>query len=465
MHNTLKSAGQKLAPWATLALLACGSEGGGSSDGGGGGSTARTPDPVDESDFSIYVVDDGDVGQHIQLALDSAGEPVVSYFASHGVTMDDCEVGGVKRIVWPLYAAFRTLQVFERELVTDVLSTAVPQGQSLAVNSAGEPVIAALTGGPLISDLTPLCAAHDLGLYQRSGTGTWEATTLVQTSGEAAVGDQASDYGEVVGHWPALGFADSGAALVAYKDVHAGGVQGDDRRRADLEWVQYEGGNTVARMVDQGRGGGIYNELAVDSAGRIVIAYYLEQESTAEPQQGLWVARSEDGGVTFDKVRIFPGALSTTIALAVRGEEIFLLYQDPELGLPILASLVDPASFTDRSSWGTERIGDSHFVEGQDPDLVVGPDGGLWAAYYRCADTSAGSDTECDSSLDGLVLASQIDGDWELAEVDQGEDMGECGRDAALAVSSTNVYVAYRCQGLEASELVDSVRLAQRVVP
>ncbi|MEZ4464487.1 MAG: hypothetical protein R3F43_08260 [bacterium] len=105
-----------------------------------------------------------------------------------------------------------------------------------------------------------------------------------------------------MGQWPALAFAADGRTLVAWKDVHAGSIQRDDRARADLEIARGGPGGFALEAVDAGRGAGDHTVAGFDPAGRAVLVDENPVEETAD-RLGIWARREGDDG--FAEVRLW----------------------------------------------------------------------------------------------------------------------------------------------------------------
>jgi hypothetical protein len=364
------------------------------------------------------------------------------------------------KLLWDLHYATPGGGGWNVEDVEAVLAIAEPPGLDLAVAPDGTPTIAALTGGPFA--MLRYCGANDLGLYRRGGGG-WSADVAVASSGEAATGMPASDYGEVVGHWPGLAYDGGGEPAIVYRDVHAGGLQSDDFRRADLELAWREGGGWRHIPVDVGRSAGNFNQLAFDGEGRPVIAYYLPMEATAASQQGIWLARSADGGATWEQVRLLAGPTSPRPDLAVDPStgQLHVVYYDGNRGVPVHATLVDSSRFTDASAWDQEIFGDSRYDEGHSPAIAVGPDGVLGVAYYRCTRATEGIG-DCRAADDAIVFAYRVRDAWEREVVDEGDD-GTCGVYPAVGFEADgSPVVGYACATLVDGALDDEVRFGRR---
>lgn len=432
----------------------------------------RRPDEK-ESAWSTGSVIAREAGLHVELVVTGEGRPAVAYYATEARDDGPCtEIMGddqPERLLWDLYYAEERGTGFQTETIAEVLSFNVPQGLDLAVDMAGAPVVAALTGGPHV--MLRFCSANDVGFYERTAANNWRVTTAVRSSGEAATGDEASDYGEVVGHWPGLAVDGStGETAIAYKDVHAGGIQNDDLERADLEIALGRGGSWQALPIDWGAGAGSYNRALFDRDGRIVVLSYNPVESRTDDRHGLWVSRSADGGQTWEQTRLLraPQLHAGSIALDPDGR-LHVVYYDVTRGVPVLVSQRSTDGFLSLADdWQETTFGDTRYDEGYQPSLAFDASGALAVAYYRCANASAELG-ECAPADDALVFALRRPegdseyGDFEYEVVDSGESEGACGQDPSLAFEAGgHAIIAYQCQALEGGALVDELHFARR---
>ncbi len=411
----------------------------------------------------------GDVGLMPELAVSGDDEVGVAFFGTQPTDGGPCTETGSQdpptKMFWKVqYASIAAADVdqgnWQIEDVTDVLSLSQPRGLDLAFAPDGTPSVTTMTGDPI--QQPPYCGANDVGLLTRNGAGDWSLQTAVTTSGDAATGEPASDYGQVVGYWPALTYDSSGGAFIAYKDVHAGGLQGDDRKRADLELAHQAGGWT-ASPVDYGRGAGDFNAIAVDSQDRPIIAYYDPVESTTA-QLGVWVARPAADGQSFDTVQLFNQATERGPSIVVDPDDDLprVLFYNSQEGYPQLATQTSESDFGSiGSGWQLDDIGDARYDEGYDASLAVSPSGHLAAVYYRCTKATSGPGN-CDAADDALVFAWEDAGDWTREVVDEGSE-GFCGRHPSLAFDSTGyAHIAYECEKLVDGELQTQLKYARR---
>ena len=312
-----------------------------------------------------------------------------------------------------------------------------PTQLDLAIDPAGAPVIAAQTGEPL--EMQRYCGAHDVGLFTRTASGGWTLEILVTSSNQAAVDEPASDFGEVVGHWPALAFGPDGAPAVVYKDIHGGGLQGDDRVRADLEFTHAG----AFSAIDAGGGAGDLNRIAFDADGRPVVAWFNTVANSGDDRRGIWVAR-QDAGAWLAVRLAAESTRGLDVAIDPATDEIVIAWYSGERGRPTLARLPAGADFGDPDAWHRMTMGDPRFDEGYDLDLEFAPQGHLTLAWYRCARVGAGLG-DCDPDDDAVVFAWFVDDEWTYEVIEAGGD-GACGMQPTLTYDAQGrARVAWRC--------------------
>lgn len=447
---------------------ACGSDGGGDGtpDAGRRRDVVSADTDGPSGDWAISVIEAGGFGKHVNLAVRDDGTIGVAYYSSRGIPSGPCPGLGVddppEQVVWPLHYAELAAgaSTWTTESVVDQAVFGTPTGLDFLFAPDGSPTVAATTGTPVMIGLIAYCGSQNAGFYTRTGAGTWDVTELVTESGQAATGAPASDFGTVVGNWPALAFDASGQPALAYRDVHEGSIQSDDMRRADLEFAW--GGQAIP--VDFGRGAGIYTRLIFDTQDRPNIAYYIPTEDLSDSQLGVWVTRSSDHGATWEQVKLFDTGTSEgpDPVLDADGKLAVLLYHSGN-GRPLLVRLSNDADFADAGQWTFSEVGDTRYDEGYSASLALAPSGRLAAAYYRCTRSSAGLG-ECSPADDALIFAYETeDGSWEQEVVDPG-DTGTCGTSPSLGFdSSGDAVIAYGCQsGGDDGVLDTQVRFARR---
>ncbi|PKN54957.1 MAG: hypothetical protein CVU56_23765 [Deltaproteobacteria bacterium HGW-Deltaproteobacteria-14] len=409
------------------------------------------------------MVASGDAGRQLQAAVLPDGSPVVAAYADSGDPGGLCDPAtptAGERTTWALSYAAPDGAGWRVEPVADVLHLGPPRGFDLAVAPDGTPTIAALTGEP--ATLPPYCGANDLGLYRRGAGGAWTVEVAVAESDEAATQEPASDFGTVVGLWPALAYDPDGNALIAYRDVHGGSLQGDDFTRADLEVAWQAGGAWRHVPVDWGRGAGELNAAAFDGEGRPVLLQVNPRDDLIASERGLWVLRSSDDGATWERFRLFRGGMGERPSLAVDPTDgaVWAAWYDGALGLPYVARLADPGRFEDEAGWEISEIGDHVYDEGRYPSIAVSAAGVVGVAYQRCGRASDGIG-DCDPSWDAVVFAWRDGPVWER-EVVEDEPDGLCGTYAGLVFAGEAPVVFYQCQVRHGDDFVTELRAARR---
>ena len=419
--------------------------------------------------WTSVVVDANNVGMHTRLAHSGSGFGLV-YFDSEGTQGGLCMVATQNQpteIRFGLhYASSADGVTWATEKISDLLHVGPPVGADI-VFSGTEPMVTAMTGEPLLDVIPFYCGVNDAGLWTRSG-GTWTGQTVVASSGEAASGFAPSDFGEVVGYWPSVALDQSGEPAVVYKDVHAGSIQSDDLRRADLEMAWRSGGGWQNFAVDFGEGGGDHNRIKFDGQNRPHIAYYRATEDRTMPTLGVWMTRSLDAGATWQKVRLFPSGTSEGpdfVFDPTTGNPL-VVYYNSERGFPQLAELTDDAQFESASAgWTLSDIGDSQYDEGYRTTLDISPAGTVGVAYYRCTKASL-TLGDCQPNDDGLIFAYRDRGTWVHEVVDPGDELGLCGQFPSLQFDGAGVaHIAYQCESTTTGQIINQVKVAKRATP
>lgn len=407
--------------------------------------------------------------KNIAADISTSGVIGITFFEERPNSEEDCTELGVDppplKQIWTLYYAQNQGGSWQEEEVLKRPFVGVPSGLDLAFSSAGEPHIATMSGEPL-TGLVKYCGVNDVAVLRKTG-GAWQEEIAVRDSDEAATGDPASDYGAVIGLWPALAFGPSDEAILLYKDIHGGGLQSDDRRRADLEMAIKQGGGWSALPVDMGRGAGDHNEVIIDGQGRTVIAYHIPTEAQVMAQQGIWLKRGALGEELSgaDTVQIFNQSSPDGNALLWDANEnrLHVLYHHPTRGYPVWLQQTDDTKFTSLSEgWEDTDIGDSRYDEGYDASLGMSSKNQLLTAYYRCTKASRNVG-DCLPEDDALIFKWRDGDKWVEEVVDLGEDGALCGMDPELLVGDGDIVsLVYRCETIDQGELITTVKMATR---
>ena len=421
-------------------------------NGGGGNGNDNGPEP--SRAWSTETVTIGGVGLQTRLSVGPGDRVAIAHHSIAGRNDGPCEELGISdppdRMRWRLLAAIHEGGSWSEEIVAEPPLVGAPRGLDIAFSPQGRIVVAGPSGDPIQRVGSSYCGANDLGLYWREGEGSWALETAAEESGQAAIGHGASDSGDVVGFWPALTFdPDTGEPLSAYQDRHFGGLQSDDRDRADLELAWRRGGSWTHIPIDMTEGAGLWSDMGFDHAGNPVIVYYVPDVKMRTGRRGLWASRSVDGGESWTRVQFLAGrtAERPTVAYQPQTGRLLIAYYDGHRGQPFLAHVSSDASFDEEldDGWEIERIGDSRYDEGYFPSVAVASDGRIGVAYYRCVRSSRELG-ECDPQDDALVFAwRDEDGSWTREIVDAG-GRGMCGSYSSLGFLSGNeAVVAYQC--------------------
>lgn len=422
---------------------------------------ARVPPsrpPVATSPWTTEPVLAGGVGLQPALATHPNGSVSLAFFGARGVVTGPCDALGdapPDQVTWDIHLATRTAAGWTSQIVAQPLLVGDPAGLALAYTPAGEAVLAVPSGAPNVG--FRYCGANDLALLRAASA--FAPEVVVSESAQAASGLPASDFGTVVGVWPALAFAPDGSAAVAWKDVHAGSIQRDDLARADLELARGAAGGWAYTAVDAGRGHGDHTAIAFDPDGRLVIADENPVEET-EDRLGVWVRREAADG--FEAVRLseLPGGSRPGLAFEASGA-VWVSFHDAAGGRPMVAYLADPTAFADLSAWTFEAVGDARYREGRGVQVAVSPQGFPSLVWYRCGRVG---EVECRADQDGVVFAWRADGEWMREVVEAGGD-APCGQDPQLAYDAdSRAWVAWRCNRPAGDGFESVVEAARRSV-
>ncbi len=433
--------------------------------------------------WTLSTIDTEHTGDQLRMALVS-GNPVVAYYAYNAMNGAVCtEVGGtappIKRTYRLYYAALNGAS-WQRETVVDSLQQGSPPGISLSVESDGTPAIAAQSGVPFVAAMFGFCGSNDVGYYRRGAPGSWTLQTAVRTSGEAVArasdftagsdASAASNFGEAVGWWPAMAHDRVGNPVIAYKDIHGGGLQADDTRRADLEIARRNGTTWTASGIDFGRGAGEYNMITFDDMNRPVVVFYNPTADVAgDGRVGIWAARTDDSYASWKKVRLAPfGAVyGPAVAFDNTANKLRVAYYDPNRKLARVATLNDPTKFEMYSmGWTDETItADTRYDEGKYLSMDIDANGTIGIAYYRCVRTSRNMEN-CDPQDDALIFVWKRAGTttWVEEVVDNGDNRTACGRYIGLRfLPSGEAAIAYGCETFGDAGVVSHVKFARRM--
>ncbi len=426
----------------------------------------RRPNQTTSVEWDIQALEyPQSVGFRLRMGLAPDGRIGLAFFEFFGESGESCdEIGDdpPNKIMWTLHYAEKPRGgAWAQEIIHQVPYVGSPPGLDLVFDNDGQAIVATMTGEPVPE--IRYCGVNDVGVLFREGPESWTEETAVSESGEAATGHPSSDFGYVVGYWPGLALTSEGEPAVAYRDVHGGGIQADDFRRADLEYTWRSGGSWDVEPVDWGNGAGEYNRLLFDSEDQPVIAYYVGQESRMTEQLGYWLAWKDDGEWRMTHLFNRGNTEEPSIAIDPSTGALLFAFYDSEFGAPRLATLEDWDSFEQPSQWEFQEIGDQTYDEGYSPSLAVSESGYLGVAYHRCNLASEGLGN-CSPARTALVFAYQTDGEWTQEVVEEGRSLAVCGQAPTLEFDGDEAVIAYRCEVYdEESETVSTeVRVARR---
>jgi hypothetical protein len=468
VRRNVVSAKRAVSLWSALCLLciAC----------GGADDTADpmakidmgTPQPADSSrptpmrpqPWTTGMVERGNTGHQPSLTTAPNGTVAAAYFHTQGETEEPCtEVGddsvpNKKR--WTIRYAELTGTIWTPATAHRPLLLGTPVGLSLRFDTDSTPHIATMTGEPV--ELLRYCGANDVGLLT-PGADQWDLETVVMESNEAMSGQPASDFGSVVGYWPGLAFDNEGQPAIAYRDVHGGGLQGDDLTRADMEFAWKRNGGWSNFAVDVGEGAGDFNQVVFDSENYPVILYSNPVEQQSADKLGLWITRSTDQGETWEKFRLFEGKTAERPSMVIHptSGDLLVVFYNPEEGRPYIATWRAGDPF---GQWQLEALGDPRYFEGQHPTIAIDKNGLIGVTWYRCL--RVGQGTTCDPQDDGIIFSWYVDNEWITEIIDDGE-IGLCGRYPNLTFGGDNrAVVVYQCAARRGDNFEFELRYARR---
>ena len=413
-----------------------GTGGGVDMTGGGGGGG-----PV----YKVETVDDTASGEGTATVIAGDGSAHVLYF---NVGDANCTPmgGGAMGLSYrnaTLKHALRTgPETFTRANVSAPNEPVATNGLSALWDQKAGQVVVSYQGG---TKGAFYCAGTDMMLARFGGAWT-RATVAASSTAGANAPEQA---GDVVGVFSALAQDAAGALYLAWQDTHFGGFQQDDTRKADVELAIGAGTPKATGEIIAAAGAGMYNSLAVDAAGQVLLAY------SGYVTGGVTVAvRKAQGQWQFTQaVQSIP--VQPALAVAPKSGKIGLAYFDTNLRLLRFSESTDggknfPSDLVDRDG-DTGRYVALRY-DAQDRPVL---------AYYKCGDYRPNQG--CDPTKDGLRVARRLDdGTWQIADVDGGGD-GACGTYPSLALTSGGkAVVAYQCNLFRAAtgQFQPAVRMA-----
>jgi hypothetical protein len=417
------------------------------------------------------LVDQKQTGLYPKLSIAKDQTLAVAYWSSEGKEAESCTGINVmdppKAIRWDLKYAQFAQDAWSNETIDQPILLGNPPGLDMIFNDQDLPMISALSGE--VVPMVRYCGGSDFGLYQRKNTSnigadtidesmlnqsfdenkyllkSWQLDFPVTLSNQASAGLPDSDYGYVVGYWPSIAQSPNGDFLIAYQDVHGGGLQRDDLARADLEIAIGKNGAWQYEAIDFGEGAGIHISTAFDAMGNPMVLYEIPFEAVQSERnrQGLWLTRKING--TWERVQLAKGPQKGKASLLSLAQKIVVAHYDPQQRLLNLLELNDLSTLASIDAWQRTQLGDLRYNDGQMPSLAVDQLGRLALAWYRCG---TADDENCTPTEDGVVFAWQSEvgsSQWEIEWVEQGEE-AICGLNPSLVFNDQNeAVIAWQC--------------------
>jgi hypothetical protein len=237
--------------------------------------------------------------------------------------------------------------------------------------------------------------------------------------------------GDVTGQWPSVAYDSSGTPSVAFRDVHFGFAM-TDFSRSDVEFIR--GGEFLT--VDVAFGGGEYNKLVYDPAGRAVVAHYNSAGGATE--SGIWVEH-ESSATLWSYTKVSPAVAGEQLGFAVSPAGVYgLAYYDRDRQrLSYLES-------SDGMTWQAPVDIDVDGNTGMYPSLAFAPDGEPAVSYYRCNEYNPNS-SNCDPNHDGLHYARRSGGNWATQVVQATGEVTD-GLYTSLVFSAGKAVIAFGTQ-------------------
>lgn len=420
-----------------------------------GCSTDRDDDTADDdasdddseglAEWSIELVEQGDVGLQARLAIGADDTVAVAYRANQPYEDGICTevpVNPPPRLRQELFLAWRSPgdTSWTIELVDEPVVAFTPTGSSLAFDHQDQPAIAYQGGDPQ----GQFCGANDALLAVRE-VGGWAYYTASTISADHVTGQALSDTGFVVGNWPGLAFDPGGWPAILHRDTHFGSLQSEDLLAADAEFAWFDGAAWIYDTADVGDGGGKYGSLVFDPQGRPVAFHAITIEAQQDSRHGLWAARRE-AYEQWTPVRLHTGAIHQEISAAidpVTGALVVAFYSAADKAV-VVRRLTDHEQFENSGAWDQELVGTPQYDEGQHVSLAFTPTGQTALAYHRCRSLSAGSGG-CDPNDEAVIFALRETDGWSIEVVREAE-IGSCGEYTSLGIDSDGIArIAFRC--------------------
>jgi hypothetical protein len=428
------------------AVVGCGSSTS-SSDGGALDMAAAGGDSFVPTPFQVQMISGCGQGGFQTTAATSGKTVAFASFASTTSTQAcTLAMGGTSQVpVYDLcYAESTSGGAFTTTKVVSPNYNALT-GVGLALSSSGEAAVAFAGGMPGMF----YCGGAQLMLSRRPAGGSFSAPQLIaansmssglatSTSANCTGANQdVCNKGDVTGQWPAVAYDGSGQAAVAFRDVHYGFAM-TDYDRSDLEFARGPGFSIFT--ADVARGGGSFNRLTFDGAGKPVAAYFNTQGGAT---LGLWIARPASA-TDWTTVQVSTATTAEQIGFGINAKGLYALayYDQSRQRLTYVES-------SDGSTFASPVDVDVDGDVGRYPSLAFQSNGEPAIAYYRCNDYKPGN-SNCDPNRDGLRLARRAQGNWQVQTISALPSITD-GRYTALAYVDGKAVIAFQTQVFDPS--------------
>ncbi len=323
----------------------------------------------------------GNVGAFTSIALDSSGNPYISYY--------DVTNGNLK------YAYKDASGIWHTETVdTGGVGRGVGRYTSIALDSSGNPHISYHDA-----------SNGDLKYAYKTASGSW-ITETVDTGGTANVGMYTS-----------IALDSSGNPHISYYDNTNGNLKYAYKTAS---------GSWVTETVDSSGDVGSHTSIALDSSGNPHISYYDgtngDLKYAYKTASGSWITETVDTGGTANV-----GAF-TSIALDSSGNPHISYYDGTNGALKY-------AYKTASGSWVTETVDSSGIIVGMYTSIALDASGNPHISYYDY--TNGALKYASDRGFNPVSKKWE----WRITTVDS---TGDVGMDTSIALdSSGNPHISY----------------------
>jgi hypothetical protein len=398
---------------AVLALWSCsgggpGAGGGGGTGGSGGGGGG------DQGAFAITVLDaNARDPEALAMAVDPVTERVgVVYFTNKGTTSTNPDGGSGIPDYELKYVEYQGGITLGPETIRTVQRR---EGLALTFDPVnGEPV-ASYLGGQKDLNVSIYWFQHDAVVARRHG-GAWTETVVASNSADIPCGNNVSDTGMVLGHWPALGWDSAGTLVLAFRDVHQGQFPMQDWGGSDVKVVSMaptapagtrtstcakaggkdkEGWGGHLKMVGTSTQPAIvYDEMPQDAetGQKVVFQQRLPGGAWGGAEIPLAIANTQSGpSLAWDSTEGFGIAV-----FDANTSKLGYIYK--RVGMPTWSAL-DPVFGAGSGGWY--------------PTLAIAPDTHEPSiAFYVCSPISGRNPTQCSTDTNELRVTQRTPSRW-----------------------------------------------------